>query len=136
MPSGCGPVLGSTYGRCRAPGRPAAWLAVSPHSGPVGQRLRKVARERRLRDAIAEADLVITEEGTVDLQSFEAKVVGGVAQLASAAGIPVLVIAGIVTGNIPASVSTVTMTDRFGRRASMEDTLGCIRAIVHERLRR
>src|SRR5204862_4754708 len=55
-----------------------------------------VADEVELDDYLEGADLVVTGEGFLDEQSFEGKVVGGVAERAEAAGVPVLVIAGEV----------------------------------------
>ena len=53
-----------------------------------------VADEVELYDAIEEADLVITGEGFLDAESFDGKVVGGVAELAAQLGVPVLAVAG------------------------------------------
>jgi hypothetical protein len=47
-----------------------------------------VADELELWERIDGADLVITGEGFLDAQSFEGKVVGGVAELAAAEGVP------------------------------------------------
>lgn len=55
-----------------------------------------VAEERALDELLDDADLVITGEGFVDEGSFEGKVVGGVIEWASEAGVPVLVVAGEV----------------------------------------
>lgn len=50
--------------------------------------------------ALARADLVITGEGRIDEQTAYGKVVGGVLKRASAAGIPVVAIAGSCRGDI------------------------------------
>ena len=55
-----------------------------------------VADEADLYGRIEGADLVVTGEGFLDEQSFEGKVVGGVAGLAAEAGVPVVAIAGQV----------------------------------------
>ena len=47
-----------------------------------------------LRDQGADADLVVTGEGTVDAQSLRGKVVVGVARLAQESGVPCVVVAG------------------------------------------
>ena len=45
-----------------------------------------MADELDLDDRVAEADLVVTGEGLLDAQSFDGKVVGGVCEVAVAAG--------------------------------------------------
>ena len=54
-----------------------------------------VADEVGLHDAIEGADLVITGEGHLDTQSFDGKVVGGVAAIAAEHCVPVVVICGV-----------------------------------------
>ncbi len=53
-----------------------------------------VADEVGLDDLVEGADLVITGEGHLDEESFDGKVVGGVVDLATHLGVPVLVIVG------------------------------------------
>ena len=53
-----------------------------------------VAEVVRLRERLAAADLVITGEGRLDGQTRYGKTVAGVARLASAAGVPVIVVPG------------------------------------------
>ena len=93
-----------------------------------------VASETELLDAIEEADLVITGEGFVDAQSFEGKVVGGVAELAASVGVPVLVVAGEVFDGCEAKVPAVSLVARFGRERAIDDTLACIEEAVAEKL--
>jgi glycerate kinase len=93
-----------------------------------------VASETELLDAIEEADLVITGEGFVDAQSFEGKVVGGVAELAASVGVPVLVVAGEVFDGCEAKVPAVSLVARFGRERAIDDTLACIEEVVAEKL--
>jgi len=47
--------------------------------------------------ALAEADLVLTGEGSFDFQSVRGKVTGGVAKAATEHGVPCLVLAGQVS---------------------------------------
>ncbi len=54
-----------------------------------------------LREALAGADLAITGEGAFDAQSRAGKVPFGVARLAAAAGVPVVVLAGRVAPDLP-----------------------------------
>jgi Glycerate kinase family len=81
-----------------------------------------VSAESGLPDAIAGADLVITDEGRLDHTSLQRKVVGGVLALASAASVP-CAIAGQVRGRGPARV--VSLVDTYGYKCSWEETLAC-----------
>ena len=80
-------------------------------------------------------DLVVTGEGFVDEQSFEGKVVGGVVELAAAAGVPVLVVAGEVIEAVPGGVTAVSLTERFGGERARLDTLACVEEVVADHLR-
>jgi len=93
-----------------------------------------VADEVELDDALEGADLVITGEGFLDEQSFDGKVVGGVMARAEAAGVPLLVIAGEVYDEVPASVDAVSLVQRFGDAHAKGDTLKCIETVVSDRL--
>lgn len=87
-----------------------------------------------LDDLLRDADLVITGEGLLDNESFNGKVVGGVASWAAEFGVPVLAIVGAIdadgcaperaTGGSGASrcqgVDVVSLTDRFGLDASLD----------------
>ena len=89
-------------------------------------------------DAIEGADLVITGEGFVDAQSFEGKVVGGVAELAASVGVPVLVVAGRGVRRLRSEACRRGVARRTVRATSarMTDTLVCIEEVVAERLKR
>lgn len=94
-----------------------------------------VADETRLDESIASADLVITGEGFLDAESFEGKVVGGVAQLCAAADVPCLAVVGEVVDPVPplpAGLSVVSLTARFGEERSMSDPVGCAVEVVLE----
>jgi len=54
--------------------------------------------------ALCDADLVITSEGRFDQQTLMGKAISGVATRAAAAGVPVIVIAGMVDKNINSSL--------------------------------
>ena len=94
-----------------------------------------IAEELDLLVAMERVDLVVTGEGFVDGASFDGKVVGGVVNLASEVGVPVLVVAGEVFDEIPAGVDAVSLVERFGRERSMADPLGCVREVVDDHLR-
>jgi glycerate kinase len=53
-------------------------------------------------DALKSADLVITGEGRIDEQTAYGKTIGGVLKRASAAGVPVVAIAGSISGDLTA----------------------------------
>ncbi|MGI8758633.1 MAG: glycerate kinase family protein [Acidimicrobiales bacterium] len=91
-----------------------------------------VAEEIDLADRLEGADLVVTGEGFLDDQSFEGKAVGGVAELAAALGVPVLVVAGEVLPDVavPAGARIVSLVERFGRQRAMHDTLVCVEEVV------
>ena len=93
-----------------------------------------VADEVGLDDALEGADLVVTGEGFVDEQSFEGKVVGGVAERAAAAGVPLLVIAGEVYDDAGTRVEAISLVERFGEARARSDPAACVDEIVRERL--
>jgi glycerate kinase len=95
-----------------------------------------VADEVGLDEALDGADLVITGEGFLDEQSFEGKVVGGVAALAAQLGVPVVAVAGQVYDPVPGGLDAVSLVDRFGEVRARSDTLACIREVAAEILRR
>lgn len=93
-----------------------------------------VAEELALDEVIEEADLVVTGEGFLDEASFEGKVVGGVAEMATALGVPVVAIVGeevdseTVRHEVERSglADVVSLVERFGRDRAMSDTVGCV----------
>lgn len=99
-----------------------------------------VAEERELDQAIEGADLVVTGEGFLDDASFEGKVVGGVAEMASDLGVPVVAVVGeeIDAEAVHAAVrecgiaEVVSLVARFGRDRAMTDTVVCVEQVVAE----
>ena len=99
-----------------------------------------VADELALFEQFSEADLVITGEGFLDEQSFDGKVVGGVVDLAAAAGVPVLAVVGDVYDGVEDRVDrsgfeAVSLVRRFGRSQAFEDPVGHHRFDAADRLR-
>ncbi len=86
--------------------------------------------------ALDGADLVVTGEGRLDDASLHGKVVGGVIERAARSGVPVLVIAGQVDRAVvlPAAVTVVSLSDRFGRDRALGETSELITAVVTEHL--
>jgi glycerate kinase len=93
-----------------------------------------VADELGLPDALDGADLVVTAEGFLDEQSFDGKVVGGVAELAAGLGVRCLAIVGEVLPDLPAEllgrVDVVSLVERFGRDRAEGDPLACIEEVT------
>lgn len=94
-----------------------------------------LAEEVDLYDRIEQADLVVTGEGALDATSLQGKVVGGVGEMAAAAGVPVLTIVGRVDGEAaPACGELVSLSERFGADQAMSDTVGLVGRAVLEHL--
>ncbi|MFC4137599.1 MULTISPECIES: glycerate kinase [unclassified Microbacterium] len=76
----------------------------------------EVARLIGLAEAIADADLVITGEGSYDGQSGDGKVPSFVAGLAADAGVPAAVVAGRITADADTSIfaASVSLTELSG----------------------
>jgi len=89
-----------------------------------------------LHDAMTHADLVVTGEGKLDDQSFNGKVIGGVADMAAELGRPVLAVAGVVdlTVEAPAHVTIVSLTEQFGSDAAMTQTAQLVAKVVADHL--
>lgn len=91
-----------------------------------------IADEVDLYDHLEGADLVITAEGFLDAQSFEGKVVGGVADLAAQAGVPVVAIVGEVFDGVEERIEVVSLVERFGAERARADTVACIEVVAGE----
>jgi glycerate kinase len=87
-----------------------------------------------LADAVEGADLVVTAEGFLDEQSFEGKVVGGVAEMAGSLGVPCVAVVGEVIEGLDhldaRGVEVVSLVARFGEDRARSDTVACIEAAV------
>jgi glycerate 2-kinase len=81
-----------------------------------------VAERLELEDAVAEADLVVTGEGFLDAESFDGKVVGGVSELATHLGVPVVAVVGEAFDGADDLVPTVSLTATHGREEAMART--------------
>jgi len=94
-----------------------------------------IADEVGLDEVLDGADLVITGEGFLDEQSFEGKVVGGVAALAEELAVPVVAVAGQVYEPALGRIEAVSLVDRFGEDRARADTLACVREVAADLLR-
>lgn len=92
-----------------------------------------IAEELGLFEQIQAADLVITGEGQLDAESFDGKVVGGVAEMAQDCKVPVVVIAGAVdpdVGELPVAFTAHSLTEHCGYETAMGDAVGCITRVA------
>ena len=100
----------------------AAFLDAPPHLG-ASWLLDAVGFDA----ALEEADVVVTGEGAWDEQSMMGKVTGEVVERASSRGIPVLVVAGSVEGDVPEDATVAggggETLDTAGIRERVEDAM-------------
>lgn len=96
-----------------------------------------VADTVELDTRIEQADMVITGEGYLDAESYHGKVVGGVIEMARAAGIDARVVAGdvdeqVVGGEAAGSQSVTyeSLVRRFGKERAWKDATDCITEVV------
>jgi glycerate kinase len=120
-----------------AAGGLAGGLAVA--GATLASGFEAVADELGLHDLIEGADLVVTAEGFLDEQSFEGKVVGGVAELAAEAGVPCVALVGEVVDDLAVACGTgarplrvVSLVERFDGEQAREHTIACIETVAAE----
>ena len=85
-----------------------------------------VADELDLYDHVEAADLVITGEGHLDAQSFDGKVVGGVAQISASYDVAVSAVVGIADADVRDRIRHVAIADEFGLDRALREPLWCI----------
>jgi glycerate kinase len=83
-----------------------------------------------LYDLIEQADLVVTGEGRLDATSFDGKVVGGVVDLARAAGVPVVAVVGQTAPDVTTDVPVLDLSAELGEATAMSDTVSSVNATV------
>lgn len=116
--------------------------ALAALGGRLVPGIEVVADALRLDERIAAADLVVTGEGLLDHHTFDGKGVGWIVQRATERAVPVLVVVGDQElERLPdrlsgGDVEVVSLIARCGRERAWSNTLGCIEAVVDERLRR
>ncbi len=98
-----------------------------------------VAEHVGLDERLAAADVVVTGEGYLDAQSLDGKVVGGVCDLAAAAGVPVIVIVGDADPEVGEAqggrnVEVVSLVERFGERRAFAEPRWCIEQATRQAL--
>ena len=74
------------------------------------------------------ADLVITGEGRLDNESFNGKVVGGVADIAARHDVPVVAVVGArdLETDVPEGISVVSLVESFGSERAFQETASCL----------
>ncbi len=120
--------VGSVAGAGAAGGLGGAIVALG---GRLRSGFEVVAELLGFHEALAASRVVVTGEGAFDETSLLGKVVGSVLRDASAAGVPVVIIAGRATDGAVASATgsgatVVSLTERFGRDRAIGDTARCI----------
>jgi glycerate kinase len=93
-----------------------------------------VADEVSLHDLVASHDVIITGEGYLDSESFDGKVVGGVRDIARAAGKPVVAICGGAQQSVRGEIDAVVLIEEFGEREAFDQTLTSIERAAHRAL--
>jgi glycerate kinase len=94
-----------------------------------------VADELGLHDTIADADLVITGEGHLDAQSFDGKVVGGVAAIAAEFGVPVVVICGVADDDVADRLPTRQLVEVCGLDDALNRPIASITRVATDVIR-
>ena len=83
-----------------------------------------------LYDQIEQADLVVTGEGRLDATSFDGKVVGGVVDLARAAGVPVVAVVGQSAPDLTTDFPVLDLSAEFGEASAMSDAVSSVNAAI------
>ena len=87
-----------------------------------------VASRLGLDERFAEADLVVTGEGSIDATSFTGKVVGQVLARAAAAGVETLVVAGDIAAGSP--FDALSLVARYGPERALAEPAECLTELV------
>lgn len=91
-----------------------------------------VAERLELEEVIERSDLVITGEGFLDRESFDGKVVGGVTEMATHLGVPVVAVVGEAFDGADAFVPTLSLTGRFGRARALAHPAALLAEVAAE----
>jgi glycerate kinase len=91
-----------------------------------------VADRVGLEEALEGADLVVTGEGFLDEESFDGKVVGGVAELAAELDVPVVAVVGRCYDGMEDRLPVVSLVDRVGEARALADPLAALAEVAGE----
>lgn len=84
-----------------------------------------VAEHLELDAAVERADLVVTGEGHLDAESFDGKVVGGLAELAASFGVPVVAVVGdrdTIDPEVLGALEVISLVEHCGADRALGDT--------------
>src|SRR5262249_49845005 len=99
-----------------------------------------IAEEVELERHLETADLVVTGEGFLDDESFNGKVVGGVAEMAASLGVRVLAVVGEgfdgAARHAPSGLQVVSLVDRLGADRARSETAAWVESCVRDALAR
>lgn len=96
-----------------------------------------IADELGLFEQIENADVVVTGEGRLDAESFDGKVVGGVAAMATEVGSRLIIVAGEVDGEPAAHLpgaEVISLSDTFGSKRALAEPAACSASVVRTTL--
>lgn len=84
-----------------------------------------------LEDQIRHSDLVITGEGSFDLQTLEGKAVSQIIKMCRKLGKPVVVVCGVnaISQDDASDITVIDFTSRFGLTASKSEAAECLRKV-------
>lgn len=92
-----------------------------------------VAEHVGLASALESADLVVTGEGFIDDESFDGKVIGGVAGLAQVHEVPVLAIAGQVFDGVEGRIDAISLAGVCGLDRALAAPADCVYEVLARR---
>ena len=96
-----------------------------------------IAEQVGLDERLAGADLAVTGEGYLDAESFNGKVVGGVAAWAAEQDVATFAIVGDrdAETELPPGLDVVALSERYGLDRAMSETCALVSDVLAERLR-
>jgi glycerate 2-kinase len=95
-----------------------------------------VADEVDLYDLVTAADVVVTGEGYLDEESFDGKVVGGVSEMAAAAGRRCVAVVGDADPAVGDRLEYVSLVAEFGETRARNEPQWCVERAVKNLLER
>lgn len=109
--------------------------ALAAVGGEIVPGFELVSDEVELYERLEGADLVVTGEGFLDEESFDGKVVGGVAELAAERDVPVLAVVGAIYDGCEQRIDAISLVAHFGEDRARHETAALVEQVVADRLR-